>query len=208
MATSSNTDRIRPHEAFAESAEMSTALAQNWWAVAVRGVLAIIFGIVAFLLPGATVLSLVLLFSAYMLVDGIFAIVSAVRAARGRRRWGMLLLEGVVDIFTGAVAFLWPSLTAVVFVLLVGAWAIVSGALMFASAFRLRRRYGRLWLALGGLASLIFGVLLIAAPLLGAVVLTWWLGAYALVFGIVLLVLAFQLRSKRNETPEPALQRA
>ncbi len=208
MATSSNTDRVRPHEAFAESAEMSATLAQNWWAVALRGVLAIIFGLVAFLLPGATILSLVLLFSAYMLVDGIFAIISAVRAARGNRRWGMLFLEGIVDILTGAVAFLWPSLTAVAFILLMGAWAIVSGALMFAAAFRLRRRYGRWWLALGGLASLIFGVLLIAAPLLGAVVLTWWLGAYALVFGIVLLVLAFQLRSRRNEKPEPAMQRA
>jgi uncharacterized membrane protein HdeD (DUF308 family) len=171
-------------------------------------VFAIIFGLIALFLPGATILSLVLLFSAYMLVDGIFAIVSAVRAAHGNRRWGMLLLEGIVDIATGVIAFLWPGLTALAFVLLMGAWAIVSGALMFAAAFRLRRRYGRWWLALGGLASLIFGVLLIASPLVGAVVLTWWLGAYALVFGVALLVLAFQLRSRRDETPSPAMQRA
>jgi uncharacterized membrane protein HdeD (DUF308 family) len=204
MNTPSGTDKIGRGAAFTESDDMSATLAQNWWAVALRGVFAIIFGLVALLLPGATILSLVLIFSAYMLVDGIFAIISAVRAARRNRRWGMLVLEGIVDIATGAVAFLLPTITVLAFVLLMGAWAIVSGGLMFASAFRLRRRYGRWWLALGGLASLIFGVLLIASPLVGAVVLTWWLGAYALVFGTVLLVLAFQLRSRRNESPDNA----
>lgn len=202
MSTASGANDTRSRTASTDvSDDLSATLAQNWWAVALRGVFGILFGLVAFALPGATILSLVLFFSAYMLVDGIFAIISAVRAARRNRRWGMLLLEGVVDIATGAVALLWPTITVLAFVLLVGAWAILSGGLMFASAFRLRRRYGRVWLALGGLASLIFGVLLIAAPLVGAVVLTWWIGAYALVFGAMLLVLAFQLRSRRTESP-------
>jgi uncharacterized membrane protein HdeD (DUF308 family) len=164
-------------------------------------VFAILFGLVALFFPGPTMLSLVLVFSAYMLVDGIFAIVSAVRAARKNDRWGMLALQGLVSIATGILAAMWPGLTVLAFVLLTAAWAMVSGALMLASAFRLNRRHGRWWLGLGGVLSMIFGVLLVAAPLIGAVVLTWWIGAYAFVFGIVLLVLAFKLRARRNDIP-------
>ena len=140
-----------------------------------------------------------LLFSAYMLVDGVFAIAAGIKAARNGERWGLLILEGVVDIAAGAIAFLWPAITAVAFVLLVAVWAIISGALMLAAAFSLKRDHGRWWLALGGIASLIFGVVLVIAPVVGAVVLTWWIGAYALVFGVLLLVLAFQLHSKKEE---------
>jgi uncharacterized membrane protein HdeD (DUF308 family) len=178
---------------------MSEALARNWWAMALRGVLAIVFGVIALVLPGVTMLSLVIVFAAYALVDGVFAIVAAVRAARRHERWGLLVLEGVVDIAAGVLAFLWPGLTIVIFVLLVAAWAIVTGALMTAAAFRLQLDHGRWWLALGGLASLVYGVLLIIAPLIGALVLTWWLGAYALVFGVLLLILAFRLRAKHAE---------
>jgi uncharacterized membrane protein HdeD (DUF308 family) len=178
---------------------MSRVLAQNWWVVALRGIFGVLFGVIAFLYPGATILSLVLVYAAYMLVDGCLAIASAVRAARRNERWGLLVLEGLVDIVAGVLAFAWPGITVLVFVTLVAAWSIVSGALMLAAAFRLRPQYGRWWLALGGLVSIIFGILLILAPLAGAVVLTWWLGAYALVFGIALLVLAFQLRARRNE---------
>jgi uncharacterized membrane protein HdeD (DUF308 family) len=97
------------------------------------------------------------------------------------------------------VAFLWPAITAVAFVLLIAVWALVSGALMLVAAFRLNIDHGRWWLALGGIASIVFGVVLLIAPVVGAVVLTWWLGAYALVFGLLLLVLAFQLHSRREE---------
>jgi uncharacterized membrane protein HdeD (DUF308 family) len=92
-------------------------------------------------------------------------------------------------------------LTVIAYVLLVAAWAIVTGVLMFAAAFRLNRNHGRWWLLLGGVASVIYGVLLIAAPLLGALVLTWWFGAYALVFGVMLLILAFRLRAQRDTHP-------
>jgi uncharacterized membrane protein HdeD (DUF308 family) len=184
---------------------MSGVLAQNWWAVALRGVLAILFGILAFVFTGATMLSLVLLFSAYMLVDGIFAIVAAVRAARAGERWGLLVLEGIVNIATGALAFLWPGLTVLAFVLLVAAWAIVSGGLMLGAAFRLKADHGRWWLALGGLVSLAYGVLLVLTPLIGAIVLTWWLGAYALVFGGTLLVLAYRLRAHRDDPHHHAI---
>src|SRR5271165_7408887 len=90
---------------------MIAVLAQNWWAIAIRGVLGILFGLVALFLPGATMLSLVLLFAAYAFVDGVFGIISAVRAARQGERWGLLVLEGIVDLVTAAIAFLWPGIT-------------------------------------------------------------------------------------------------
>ena len=183
---------------------MSATLAQNWWLIALRGVVGILFGLIALFFPGTTMLSLVIVFSAYMLVDGGFAIAAAVRAARQHERWGWLTFEGLANIATGIIAFLWPGLTVLAFVLLIAAWAIVSGGLMLGAAFRLKIDYGRWWLLLGGLLSIVFGVLLVLAPLIGALVLTWWLGAYALVFGIVLLVLAFRLRSRRDDHPHTA----
>jgi uncharacterized membrane protein HdeD (DUF308 family) len=174
---------------------MSAVLAKNWWAIVVRGVLGIIFGMIALFLPGVTMLSLVLVFSAYALVDGIFAIIAAMRAAREHKRWGLLVLEGIVNIVTAGIALLWPGITVVAFVLLVAGWALISGGLMLSAAFRLGIDYGRWWLALGGIVSIVYGALLIAAPLVGALVLTWWLGAYALIFGASLIVLAFRLRA-------------
>jgi len=175
-------------------------LVQNWWLFTLRGVLGIIFGCLALIFPGPTILSLVLLFSAYMLVDGIFGIISAVRAIRRKEdRWGLLIFEGLLSVATGILAFLWPALTVVAFVWLIAAWAIVSGGLMTAAGFRLNIEHGRWWLVLGGLLSLAYGVLLIITPLIGAIVLTWWLGAHALVFGIALVIFSFKLRSRQHE---------
>jgi uncharacterized membrane protein HdeD (DUF308 family) len=186
------------------SGPAAETLVQNWWLFTLRGVLGIIFGILALIFPGPTILSLVLLFSAYMLVDGIFGIISAVRAIRRKEdRWGLLIFEGLLDIATGAVAFLWPGLTVVAFVWLIAAWAIVSGGLMTAAGFRLNIEHGRWWLVLGGLLSLAYGVLLIITPLIGAVVLTWWLGAYALVFGVALVIFSLKLRSRQHERVSP-----
>jgi uncharacterized membrane protein HdeD (DUF308 family) len=179
-------------------AAMSAILAQNWWAIAIRGVCGIVFGLIALFLPGATILTLVLFFSAYMLVDGIFGVVAAVRAASHHQRWGLLVLEGVLNIAVGVIAFIWPGLTAVTFVLLIAAWAIVTGVLEIVAAVRLHPEYGRWWLILSGVASVIFGVLLVVAPLAGVIVVTWWIGAFALIFGIMLLVLAFRLRARKD----------
>jgi uncharacterized membrane protein HdeD (DUF308 family) len=180
---------------------MSRLLARNWWAVAVRGVFAILFGLIALLLPAATVGTLVLFFSAYMLVDGIFGIVAAVRAAQRNERWGLLVLEGLADIAVGVIALVWPGLTAVVFVLMLAAWSIVTGILVIVAALRLNPAYGRGWLIFSGVVSLLFGIVLAINPLVGLVVLTWWLGAYAIVFGIALLVLGFKLRGWRESGP-------
>lgn len=180
---------------------MSALLAQNWWAIALRGVFSIVFGAIALLLPGVAIASLVLVFAAYMLVDGVFAIIAAVRAARRHERWGLLILEGIVDFIAGAIALVWPVITILSFVLLMAAWAIVSGGLLLAAAFRLHIAHGRWLMALGGIVSVVWGILLVFSPFIGAIVITWWLGAYALVFGGALLALAFRLRSRRQALP-------
>ena len=179
-----------------QTREMNAVLAHNWWIVALRGLAGILFGLFTLFMPGITMLSLVAVFAAYLLVDGAFAIASAVRAARRHEQWGLLVLDGVASIAAGVVALLWPGITVLAFVFLVAAASILSGVFMFVSAFRLNLDHGRIWLALGGLASLAFGILLVLAPLAGALVLTWWLGAYALVFGCFLLILSFRLRAK------------
>lgn len=202
-ATASGADPTRPYAALSDA--MSSVLANNWWAVALRGVAAVLFGLFALFLTGPTMLSLVLVFGAYMLVDGVFAIVSAVRAARRHERWILLVLNGVVSLVAAAVALLWPAITVIAFVLIVAAWSMLSGFLALAAALRLNKGHGRIWMAIGGIASIIFGVLLVIAPLLGAVVLTWWIGAYAMVFGVTLLILAFRLRGRRQESHSGAL---
>jgi uncharacterized membrane protein HdeD (DUF308 family) len=170
---------------------LGAALARNWWLIALRGGLGVIFGLIALFMPIATILALVLLFSAYMIVDGAFAIYAAIRAARQRESWGFLAFQGIASVAAGLVAFVWPGITVLAFVLLIAAWSIVSGCLMLAAASQTEN--GRWWLALAGAAALLYGILMIVAPLAGAVVLTWWLGAFALVFGIALIVLAFRL---------------
>jgi uncharacterized membrane protein HdeD (DUF308 family) len=178
---------------------LSEILAESWWLVGLRGILGIIFGLICLLNPTLAVQVFVILFAAYMLVDGVFAIFSGIKAARNGERWGLLIVEGVVDLAAGAVAVLWPAITLVALVWIIAIWAIVSGALMLGAAFGLNLDHGRWWLALGGIASIIFGILLVIEPLIGAVVLTMWVGAYAIVFGVCLLVLGFQLHSRREE---------
>ena len=183
---------------------MSEVLADSWWAVGLRGIIGILFGLICLLTPGIAIQVFVILFAAYMLVDGVFAIISGITAARNGERWGLLILEGIVDLAAGTLAVLWPLITLVALTWLVALWAIVSGALMLGAAFTLNLDHGRWWLALGGIASVIFGILLVIEPLVGAVVLTLWIGAYALVFGIFLLILAFQLHSKKEERERKA----
>ena len=162
-----------------------------------RGLAAIVFGVLAFVWPDITLFALVLLFGAYMLVDGIFAIVAAVRAAGREARWWLLLIEGVLGVLAGLVAAFWPGLTALALLYFIAAWAIVSGILEVIGAIRLRREIEGEWaLGLSGALSVLFGILLVVIPApAGLLSLVWLIGAYALVFGVLLLVLAFRLRS-------------
>lgn len=176
---------------------MSAVLARNWWLVALRGACAVLFAVLTFVAPAATILTLVIVFAAYMLVDGALGIAAAIRAATRHERWGWMLLEGIVDVVVGVVAFALPGGAVLAFIWILAAWALVTGGLMIAAAFRLHVHYGRWWLGLGGAVSILFGLALLVNPGVSAVVLTYWLGAYALVFGVLLLVLAFRLRARR-----------
>jgi uncharacterized membrane protein HdeD (DUF308 family) len=175
---------------------LSSTLARNWTVVVARGVLGVIIGLIAFLFPGPTLLSLVTLFAIYLIIDGILAIISAVRAARHQERWGFLTFEGIVGILAGVIAMALPGLTVLVFVGLLAAWAFISGTLELRAAYNLEKDHGRWWLALGGIISIVFGIVLIAAPMFGALVVTWWVGAYATFFGASLLALGFKLRAR------------
>ncbi|HEY1559953.1 MAG TPA: HdeD family acid-resistance protein [Caulobacteraceae bacterium] len=186
--------------AAARSDVMSAALAQNWWAIAIRCVAAVLFGAIALLAPAIALLSLVIVFAAYLLIDGAFAIVAAVRAMRRHERWGLLVVSGLASLVAAAFAIGWPGITVLVFIWLIAAWAVITGSLELFAAFRLNRDHGQAWMAVGGIASTVFGLLLITAPLIGAVVLAWWIGAYALISGVTLGFLAFRLRrSLRGE---------
>ena len=180
---------------------MTSILARNWGWVVLRGVLAILFGLAAFFWPGITVTVLVLLFGAYAIVDGIFAIIAGVRRATEREaRWWLLILEGLVGIAAGIIAFVWPGVTALALLYIIAAWAIVTGVLEILSAIRLRQEIeGEFWLALGGLLSLIFGILLLVQPAAGILAVIWLIGVYAIVFGIALLVVGFRLRGLWHE---------
>ena len=175
-----------------------TVLSRNWWAIALRGVAAIIFGVLTFVMPGITLAVLVLLFGAYAIVDGVLTLVAVARGQVSHRdvpRW-MLVLEGIVSIAAGLVAFVWPGLTTLALVYLIGAWAIVTGVLEVVAAVRLRRQIeNEWWLGLSGALSIVFGVLVMSAPGAGALAMVFWIGAYAIVFGALLVGLAFRLRS-------------
>ena len=160
---------------------MNMVLARNWWALALRGVLAVLLGLIAFLLPGVFLASLVLLFGAYALVDGLFAIIAGLRAAQRHERWWPLALEGLANIVVGIVTFLLPAAAAFALLLLVSAWAIVTGAFRIAAAIRLRTHIQGEWLLiLNGLMSVIFGVIIVVFPAAGLVSLVWLIGVYSL----------------------------
>ena len=199
MAASTASGKRSPAATKERCDALSDVLADNWWAMGLRGILGIVFGLICLLTPGLAVEVFVILFAAYMLVDGVFAIAAGIKAARNGERWGLLILEGIVDLAAGLVAVLWPAITLVALIWIIAVWAIITGALMLGAAFTLNLDHGRWWLALGGIASIIFGILLVIEPLIGAVVLTMWVGAYAIVFGIFLLILAFQLHGKKEE---------
>jgi uncharacterized membrane protein HdeD (DUF308 family) len=171
------------------------ALTRNWWIFLVRGVLAILFGIIAWIWPDLTVTVLVVLFGAYALVDGIFAIVAAVTSGEGGR-WLPLLLLGLAGIAIGIMTFLWPDITAVALVVIIGVWAIIIGIMQIVAAFQLRQQIEGEWaLGLAGLAAIIFGAIVVIFPGDGAIALVWLIGLYAIFFGILLVMLGFRLRA-------------
>jgi uncharacterized membrane protein HdeD (DUF308 family) len=169
---------------------LSQTVTQNWWALALRGLVAVLFGIAALIWPALTLATLIILFAAYALVDGLFALIGGVQA----RSW-FFVIEGIVSIIVGVLAFIWPGITALLLLAFIAAWAIITGIIEIVGAIQLRRIIANEWLLiLGGVLSILFGIFLLARPGAGALAVIWAIGAYALVFGITLIALAFRLR--------------
>lgn len=173
-------------------------LPMRWWAIMLRGLLGILLGIVAFFMPVATLLALVYLFGAYVFFDGVFNLMAAWRHTNGQKPWWALLLSGIAGIGATAISFVWPGLTALALVYVVSAWALITGGLQIAAAVKLRKEIEGEWLlALSGLLSIALGFLLVFLPEAGAIGLVWYLGAYAVVFGILMVALSWRLRTRQ-----------
>lgn len=170
---------------------MIRTLAQHWWVLLLRGLLAIAFGLLTFARPGITILLLVTFWGAYALVDGIFEVIAGVRA-----KWFSLILLGVLGIAAGIVTFMWPGITAVVLLYIIAFWAIVAGVMQIAAAIRLRKEVTGEWLwILSGLCTVILGLLLIARPGAGALSLVWLIASFAIAWGVLLVMLSFRLKA-------------
>jgi uncharacterized membrane protein HdeD (DUF308 family) len=175
---------------------VSVILVKNWWSLVIRGFAAILLGLITVVWPGIRSGSFALVFFAYALVDGLVGIAGAVRAAEQRERWGPLFIEGLAGVGAAMITIAWPAITDLTLMYVIAAWALVTGVLEIVTALQLREYIPGEWLlALSGVASLILGMLLIAIPLAGPLPIAFWVGAYAFVFGALLVGLAFRLRS-------------
>jgi uncharacterized membrane protein HdeD (DUF308 family) len=183
-------------------------LASNWWAAAIRGVSAIVLGSIAIFLPAITLVGMVIIFAAYCVVDGIFAIVLAIRGARKYERWGWLAFNGIVSLGAATVAIFYPALTILAFVILFAAWALISGVATIFAGLKFAKGHGRWWLVAGGFITLLFGMLAIVSPPLGMLALSYLFGFQALFAGFTLLALAFQLRASSVASASDTRDRA
>jgi uncharacterized membrane protein HdeD (DUF308 family) len=175
---------------------MAIVLVRNWWALLIRGLLALIFGVLCFVLPGDALTALVLLFGAYALVNGVIAVFGALKAPRRYKRWWAPMLGGVFSIIAGLLALLWPGITALALLYLIAFWAIITGGFEIGTAIRLRKEIKGEWiLALSGIISVLFGAVLLFYPIAGALTVVWLIGAYAIVYGVLIIALSLRLWS-------------
>jgi len=186
---------------------MLSLITRDWWVFALRGLAAILFGVLAFASPEITLATLVLLFGAYAFVDGVSLLIALARgdAAARRHAWAFGIM-GVLGIVASIVTFVWPGITALSLLYLVALWAITMGVLQVVAAIALRREIeGEFWMALGGVMSVVFGSLLIVSPGTGLDALVWMLGAWAIVFGASSLGLAYRLHGIKAALDKPAV---
>lgn len=176
--------------------QLATILSRNWWVLLLRGLIAIAFGVLTWFLPGISVAALVLLFGAYTLVDGILGVGTAITGRKQHEDWWVLLLWGLVGVGVGILTFLAPGITALALLFYIAIWATATGVLEIGAAIRLRKEIKGEWLLiLGGLASVVFGILLMAQPTAGALAVIWLIATYAFIFGVLLVILAFKVRA-------------
>ena len=175
--------------------EIKPLFAGRWWAVVLRGIIAIVFGALAFTWPGVTLATLVLLFGFYALLDGLFSLVTAIGGRRTREDRWLLALEGIVSLWAGIVTLRAPSITVLALVFFISIWAMITGFLRIVEAFRLRKEIsGEVLLVLSGVVSVLFALMLVFRPVVGALGLVWVIAGYAVVLGIILIMLGFELR--------------
>jgi uncharacterized membrane protein HdeD (DUF308 family) len=180
--------------------QLATILSRNWWVLLLRGLIAIMFGVLAWVQPGISLAALVLLFGIYALADGILGVWTAIAGQKEHEHRWVLLLWGLIGIGVGIMTFLVPGVTALALLFYIAIWAIAKGVLEIVAAIRLRREIKGEWLLiLGGLASVVFGILLMAQPVAGALALLWLIATYAVIFGVLLVILAFKARSFGNQ---------
>ncbi len=175
---------------------MVESLSRNWWLVVLRGVLAILFGLAAFVWPSITWLVLVIMFGIYAIADGVMAIGSGLAHTQDSPRWWVFLLEGLISIGAGLIALILPGLAAVVVIYMIASWAIITGILEIVSAIRLRNEISNEWLlGLGGIVSIALGVFLFVSPVAGGLTIIWTVASYAIIFGVLIIALGFRLRN-------------
>jgi uncharacterized membrane protein HdeD (DUF308 family) len=183
---------------------MVQILTRNWWTWLIRGIAAVIFGILAWLWPGLTWVTIAIFFGAYALVDGVFAIIATFRAAETQQRWWPFLIEGIVGILIAAITFYDVRITLLALYFTIAAWAFLTGILEIVAAIQLRRHIANeIWLIIGGIASIAFGALMVWFPLAGMLAVIWLIAAYAIVFGVIMIGFSFRLRS-HMDTPGAA----
>lgn len=179
---------------FAEQ-NLAAALGRNWWLLLLRGLVAIVFALLTWAQPGVSLAALVLVFGIYVLADGLLGMWSAIAKRRDNRHWWLLLLWGLVGIVVGVMTFIMPGITGLVLLMYIAAWAVITGVLQIVAAIRLRKEIKGEWLMiLSGLVSVAFGVLLFLQPGAGALAVAWIIAAYAFIFGVLMVLLAFKVR--------------
>lgn len=181
---------------------MAQLFTRHWWLLALRGLAAVLFGVLAFVWPGITLLTLVILFGAYAVVNGVLSFILAAKAPNGYPRFLGLILPGLLSVTAGVLAFILPGITALALLMLIAAWAIVNGIMEIVVAIRLRKEITNEWLLiLAGVASVAFGVLLFIWPGAGALAVLWWIASFSIVLGVLFIALAFRLRKWKDSKP-------
>jgi len=181
---------------------MIEALKRNWWVLVIRGICGIVFGVIALAYPGLALATLVMLFGAWVLIDGVFRVVGATAGRASDPDWGFHLIIGILGVLVGFLTFRAPGITALALIIYIAAWALMIGAAEIGLAIKLRKEVKGEWLlVLMGLASIAFAVLLLWNPVPGALVLLWLIASYAIVFGVLTIFFGFRLRSMRTLLP-------
>jgi uncharacterized membrane protein HdeD (DUF308 family) len=178
------------------SPDVAAVARSVWWLVLLRGVFAILFGLIALFTPGTALLALVYVFGAYAILDGVTAIVAGIRHRGAESHWVWHIVQGVVSVVAGVVAFVWPGVTVLAILFVIAFWSIVNGIAEIMESFAMRRRGAGTWgwMLAAGIVSVLFGIVLVIQPGAALITLLWFVGAYAVVFGVIIVVWAFRLR--------------